>query len=700
MAVAEETRGERPARRREDQRAAIALPLAGARMLAIFVWWMIESGGYFDRVWMPGAVVILAIAAAAVFALRGEIAVPDRAAKLALVAFGAYVAWSFASILWAGSPGDALEGSQRALLYLSIFTLFVLLPWSARSVLMAITAVVSILTIFAIVTLARMAAHAPLDDLFISGRLLAPLGYTNATAALWTFGAAPALMLATNRALPGWLRPALLAGAVLMFGLAILSQSRGWLFTLPVVALGVIVLSPDRLKLGLYAVPVVGGLALALGNLLEINTVGGGQNPDTVGPVLRPVIDTAVTSLTLAATGALIVGIAFVAAEARLGERLTLAPRVRRVLSLAVLVIAIAGSTGAVLVATNGHPVAKARTAWADFKDIEADPGGSANRFTSLGSTRYDFWRVALDAWSDHPIGGLGQDNFLDTYATRRRSSFEEPRWVHSLPLRLLAHTGIVGAALFAAFLLAAAWAARRVWRRRPDVATRAALGAALMPAVVWLAHGSVEWLWEYPALSGAALALAGAVVALDRDASTALAAEPGDDAPPVRSERTRRAITTGAIAVVVAGAIVFVPTFVADRETQAAAREGPRNPAGAYDKLDLARTLNPLRTTPWLIEARIAQGHGDLRRAELAYRHAADRDRLAWFAYFSLGLIASERKDLPDARRLLRVASARNPRDPVIRDAVRRVGGDDPMGFAEARRRFTERLALRRGRG
>ncbi|MDQ3770183.1 MAG: hypothetical protein M3370_12005, partial [Actinomycetota bacterium] len=240
------------------------------RTLAVFVWWMVESGGYFERVWMPGAVVVLAIAAAALFALREQVAVPNRAAKVALVALGAYVAWSFASILWAGSPGDALEGSQRSLLYLAIFALFVLLPWTARSVLMAITAIVSTLMIFALVTVARLAADAPLDDLFINARLLAPLGYTNASAALWTIGAVPALMLATRRELPVWLRPVLLAASVLMFGLAILSQSRGWLFTLPLVALAAVLLSPDRLKLGLYAVPVLGALALVIGDLLEI----------------------------------------------------------------------------------------------------------------------------------------------------------------------------------------------------------------------------------------------------------------------------------------------------------------------------------------------------------------------------------------------------------------------------------------------
>ncbi len=698
MAAVSDATPARPKRRRERQRAAIALPLAAGRAFAVFVWWLVESGGYFERVWMPGAVVLLAIAAAAVLALREQIAVPNRAAKLALFALGGYVAWSFASILWAGSPGDALEGSQRSLLYLTIFALFVLLPWTVRALLLAITAIVTTLAVVAVVTLVRLAADAPLDDLLINARLLAPLGYTNASAALWTMGAVPALMLAARSELPIWARPPLLGASVLMFGLAILSQSRGWLFTLPLIALGVVLLSADRLKVGLYAVPVIGAIALVASDLLEINTVGGGSNPDEVEGVLRPVIDTAVTNLALAAIAVCLAGIAFVAVEARLGERRLLTPRMRRLVSLAAVGLAFVAGGAALAIKTDGDPVGKARNAWANFKDIEADPGGSADRLTSLGSTRYDFWRVAVDVWTDHPIGGLGQDNFLDTYATRRRSSFEEPRWVHSLPLRLLAHTGIVGAALFGGFLLAVAWGVARLWRRRGDPATRAAAGAALMPGVIWLAHGSVEWLWEFPLLSGLALAFAGAVLATDRPAA-AEQPEPSEDAPP-RSPRAQRALAVGAIAVVVAGALVFLPSFVSDRETRAALRDGRQNPAAAYDKLDLARSLNPLKIGPSLVEGAVAQRSGDLARAERAYRRAAERDKLAWFAHFALGLVASARNDREQAARELRLASERNPRDDVIKDALRRVNGRDPMRFAEARRRFAQRLALRRGRG
>src|SRR6185437_10010781 len=98
---------------------------------------------------------------------------------------------------------------------------------------------------------------------------------------------------------------------------------------------------------------------------------------------------------------------------------------------------------------------------------------------------------------------------FGDYYLTMRRTG-EEPSWTHSLELRLLAHTGIVGFLLFGGFLVAAASAAART-RRRGDADARLLAAALLMPLVVWLIHGSLDWFWEVPALSGPALGFLGA---------------------------------------------------------------------------------------------------------------------------------------------------------------------------------------------
>ena len=669
--------------------------LAGAPALLIFIWWITREGGYFERSWMPGAILLTVVGAASVIALRADVALPSRPARIALAAFGAYVAWSFLSILWAGTPGDALEGSQRALLYLACFALFVLLPWTPRALLVALLAFIATMTIAGAVTVVRLAGDVPLADLFIDARLRAPVGYHNAAAALWTMAAVPALVLSARSEVPVWLRPPLLASATLMLGLAVLCQSRGWLYTLPVVLLAALLLSPDRLKLIPFAAFGLGEVAIAARDLLAVNSEGTGLEPGVAERALRPVIDGALTTLGACTGGALVAGFALVYAERLLRGRLVLGRRARRLVGAGLVAAAVAGGAGAVMVATHGDPSGRLQTAWTQFTDMGSETAEGETHLATLGSTRYDFWRVALDAWREHPVAGLGQDNFADYYARHRRSPFEEPRWVHSLALRLLAHTGTVGAALFLAFLAAVGAGMLGVWRAARDPAARAVAGAALLPAVVWVAHGSVDWLWEFPALSMAAMAFTGAALA------TRAAAEPETAAqaePPVaaRSARAQRAIGAGAVAALLGVSALMAPSLIADSAASSAARDWRDDPGRALERLELARTLNPLAARPWLVEGQIQARRGELAAAQAAFARAGAKQRTAWYPPFAQALVASAAGDRPGARRWLLVARRRNPRDRLVADALRRVDSR-PVTFDEAQRRLRERLDVRR---
>src|SRR5207302_7556647 len=108
----------------------------------------------------------------------------------------------------------------------------------------------------------------------------------------------------------------------------------------------------------------------------------------------------------------------------------------------------------------------------------------TSSHFTSgLGNNRYDFWRVALIELRAHPAAGVGADNFAEDYVRLRRSS-EEPLYPHSLELRVLAQTGVVGALLFAGFLIAAAVATIPTFGRG-DLAAGAAR-AGVVAAAYW----------------------------------------------------------------------------------------------------------------------------------------------------------------------------------------------------------------------
>ncbi len=650
-------------------------------VLAVLVWWALDSGGYFPADWLPGVAIAFALLAVAVVALGTSFRPPSRAATAAVCLLGAYTLWSFASILWADVPAAALEGAQRTLLYLGCFWLFAFVPWTIAAARAAIVAAGLAVGAVGLVTIARVAAADEPLRLFIDARLAAPLGYQNAAAALWTMGALPALMLASRRETSPFLRPLLLALSGLLLALALMAESRGWLFTLPLIVGLMLVIVPGRARLLAFALPVAGALAITSGAILDVYRVAGGLAPADAARVAGTPVDHAVVAVALMTLGLLLAGVAMTLADRRWAAP---APRLRTGMSRAVgaAAVVVLVIIGAGVGATQDLPGSVDR-AWTEFRDTDTTAPDRADvRFTSLGSGRYDFWRVALDVWREHPLGGAGQDNFAEQYVAARRTS-EEPRWVHSLPLRVLVHTGIVGALLFAGFVLALAWAAAQPWRRRRPAPERAVLAAALLPLVVWLVYGSVDWLWEYPVLS--VLALAGAGIAV----SCAGAAATGD-----RSAARRRAAPL-AIAAAIAAAVLVAPSYVADRDVREAAARWPSNPAAAFARLGRAQDLDRLGADPWLVEGVIAARVGRPAQARRALRKAREREPRNWAVRFLLGLTA----DRTAAARELAAARRLNPREPVISEALERLSSTRPMTLPEANLLFARRSQARQGR-
>ncbi|MBV9818560.1 MAG: O-antigen ligase family protein, partial [Solirubrobacterales bacterium] len=509
----------------------------GLAAVALFVFWAVQNGGYDTGTWSWGALVVLALTATAVLGLgRARIGLSRRTGA-ALICFGLYVAWSYGSILWAQDPGAALLGANRALLYLLIFGLFVVLPWTTRGVTAAVTAFAGAIGVIAIVLLVRLASGGNVQGLFVGGRLAAPTGYINSTAALFMIGALPSIALAARRELPGPLRGALVAFATADLDLALIVQSRGWLFTLPLVALVAIAVVADRLRVTAAAGLAAVAAAVPARRLLHVY-----QNTPS-DPLSRLAVHAGRPALMLCAA-------VFVAAtllawvDGLRGDR-PLPAAARRGLGTALAVLGVVAVLGAGLVVSKGHPGRFISRQWHGFAHQQT--ASTSSHFTDVGSGRYDFWRVSLDAFAAHPILGLGQDNFADYYVRHRRTD-EEPSWTHSLEMRLLAHTGIVGFALFAGFLIAALGAALAARRRGPSL-RRAIAGVALLPLVVWLIHGSLDWFWEMPALSGPALGFLAAAAALARTPEDELVPEaaerehePAEPPPPVAGARPRPA--------------------------------------------------------------------------------------------------------------------------------------------------------------
>ena len=225
-------------------RPHVAALAPGLAVVALMLVWAVHDGGYDEDTWYWGALMVLGLLTAVVIARGIAETRVSRAGLVALGAFALYVAWSYLSITWADSPGDALTGSNRALLYLLLFATMLVLPWTVRGALTALLAFALGVGVVAIVLLFRLASADHVADLVISGRLAAPTGYFNSTAALFTIQALVAIALAARRELPGPVRGALIAFACAGLQLAVIVQSRGWLFTLPLVAIVAIVVLP------------------------------------------------------------------------------------------------------------------------------------------------------------------------------------------------------------------------------------------------------------------------------------------------------------------------------------------------------------------------------------------------------------------------------------------------------------------------
>lgn len=634
----------------------------GAVVVVLMLVWAVEDGGYDQSTWYWGALVVLSMfGATALIAFRS--ARPRRGVLIALGAFAGYVAWSYLSITWAGSKGDALDGSNRALLYLLVFGVMALLPWTPKAALAALTAFALGVGAIGIVLLARLSSDDRVPSLLIAGRLAAPTGYINATAALFTLAALVATGLASRRELPAELRGLVLATACADLQLAVIVQSRGWLFTLPLVLVAAAAIVRDRLRIVAVAVLPIAGTLIPLHRLLDV--FKGAE-----GNYLHQAAPRGGTAALIACAVVLVLGTVIGWAE-RLRKPRPMGDTARRVVGTAVLTLALAAFAGGGIAATHGHPFAFIKRQWSGFSH-QTVHYSTQSHFLDIGSGRYDFWRVALDAFLAHPIGGLGQDNFGNYYLLHRRIA-AEPEWTHSLELRLLAHTGAVGFLLFATFLAAAIGTALRISRRSGGL-TAAVTAVALLPLVDWVIHGSLDWFWEVPALTGPALGFLGVAVALGRER----------EASPARSEAPPRPVrlrTVAALAAVIAVCTVVLGLpYLSVRETDVADNIAATNPDTALHDLSTAADLDPLSAEPGRAAGTVALHFHLYATAQASFAQVAARDPGGWFGWFGEGLAASALGDRARAHELFARARSINNRQPIIERALSHVYSRYPV--------------------
>ena len=644
----------RPRRNASPLRAALAhapgLPAQAVALVAL-LYLAATEGGYYPTDWYPVGLIVLALVALWSAAVPGA-GRPSAATVVALALLALFAAWSLCSIAWAGEPSAAWDGGNRAVLYAALLALFSLWTVGPREARWLIALVALGIGLLGLVELLRFAAAGEPGSYLLGGRLAEPVGYQNGNVALWLMGAIPCVWLAASREPHPVVRGLALGSASVLASLALMGQSRGSLFALPVAVVLFVVLVPGRLRV----LAALAGVALAVGVSAGpvLDLVDGAESrslPALADDAARVIV---LSSALLAALGAL-AGLA----DRRWSPSARTARRTRTAgtgaLAVAGLVLVVAAATQA------GDLRTELSERWDEFKSSDEAAGGTA-RLGSGGTNRYDFWRVAWESFERDPLHGAGSDNFQQDYLARGESR-EKPRYPHSLELAVLSQTGIVGGLLFAG-AVGAALAAALSLRRRLSGPAAGAVAAALGLFVYWLLHASVDWLYELPALGGLAFAMLGLATAV-RDEQPAASG-------PVR--RTRVALRIVPALMAGAAALSFALPWLAEREISRAAELWGARPQAAYEHLDRAGRFNPVSVRPALFEGTIALRLGHEGRAERAFRDAVEREPRNAYAWLELAALASSRGDRALARRRVARASRLDPRDEatrLARDAI-----------------------------
>jgi hypothetical protein len=544
-------------------------------------------------------------------------------------------AFELASVAWAGDKGSAWDAANLTFVYAFVLLLFAGFRGGAQSRQTLIALFALVMAAVGVATL--FSASHDVAASFTLDRLAAPTGYPNASAALFLipFWAAVSLGGTPRLALP--IRSLALGSAATLGVVAYVPESRGALYTFPIAAVILLALSRHRLRAAIALVTAIAPTALLIHPL--------SRPYEATGARLRADATHHAAVLAIAAGIAVtVVGAAAALLDARV--RVDSSPRFKlatRATGLTVVILAVA-------LAASHHPRAEASSLWSSFRSNDSTQIAGSTRFGSLGSNRYDFWRVSLDLARSHPVVGTGAGSFSEEYLKHRRTD-EQPAYPHSIEMMLLAETGVTGALIFLLFAGFAATAAVKA-RRRGACEASVAAGAATA-FFYWILHGSVDWLWQFPALGLSAFLLLG------------LAIGPYETAQP----RERLRVPVAAAAAVI-GVSFLAPWFSA-RQVAQASHEWRRNPAAAYGALDQASRINPLSDEAAVVAGTIAAERGDATRMRMSFQKAISRDPGNWFSRTQLALALAHGLAWPAAKGSAQVAANLNPREQVTQDVL-----------------------------
>jgi hypothetical protein len=621
------------------------------------------SGFYDLSVWGPICLGIMAV-------LVGLAVVERRRLPLtASIAIGALVglwAWAMISKGWSESPGQANLIAQRWALYAALLAALVILLRRGAPAWIAIAGfTLGVLGVAAYIEIKMLSGHG--GSLFFAQRLNSPLGYVNGQGSYLLLAFWP-LVAVAERGRPRLLAVFAVAAAALVGALLVLTQSRGVALGFGATAILVLAFVPGRQRRLWILLPILGGLLLIGGHLLDVYqdpvTKAGLPHDDTVRTAAR-------WSLAMAIAVAAFWGaIDFLASQwgARGAET---ARGVRRASSLALAVLAVSGI--GVAIASQHRLRNTVSDQYHAFVNLSG--ASSKSRFLSGGGHRYDYWRIAVNEFDAHPFKGVGAGGYEPTYFRERRTD-EDITQPHSIELQAMAELGIVGlllAILFAGCGLLGLWRLTRAARTdRLSQGLAVAAGGAFLS---WFVHTSVDWLHVIPGLTAVAL-VAMAILVTGGPAAA--------QAAPAQAERRRGAVLAGIGARVGLAALFAFAAAWVGRLTLAEhyRSEGNRllstNALGALKQSSKALAYDPDTVQGYYLKSAALARLNLYKPARAALFEATFRghgrgahDFVTWVL---IGDLAVRRQKKTQATTAYTRAAALNPHDQTVKELAKRL--------------------------
>jgi len=611
----------------------VARAASAALAFAAVGWTALANGGFFATAWGWPALGFLVLLLAAVIA--GDRAALGPLDVIALGALAAFAGWTALSSFWSPGIGLPLDDAELLVVYVAGLACFLVFTGRESARWPAIGAACAIVPVAAYALATRLLPdHVGRYDPAAGYLLGGTVGYWNALGLLVALASLIALGAIAYEP-DVRVRAAAAASLVVLVPTLYFTFSRGAAAAL---ALGIVValaLDPGRVRLTLV-------LFVALPLALVGAWLCSRSAPLTKAGFPRSAAAhdghrVAIALIVLGLLNALVViGLSV------LERRVSISSRARRTYVRA-LALAVAAVLAVGLVRV-GDPVKFVGHATDAFRTDAPTTGGNLNRrFTTLSSHgRSDYWSVAWREVGQHPLLGGGAASFR-RYWLRYRPAPLGALNAHNLYLETLAEVGPVGLLFLLVALVTPLAAAVRARRRR-------FVPVAAGGYVAFLAHAAIDWDWQLPAVTLAALACASVCLAAAR---------------PERTGVALRASVRIAAAAAAVGLVTFVFAMQLGHNALAAsdrAANDDRHPAAAADARAARRWL------PWSAEPRRRLGEeelaaGNAEAARHSLREALDRDSSDWATWFDLALATggSERA------RALAQASRLNPESPEI---------------------------------